>query len=482
MPAVGTFDGDNLMSPEQSVAKTRLERDSLGEIEVPAHRYWGAQTQRSLLHFSIGEDLMPSEVILALALLKKAAALANRELGKLPEEEAGLIIKAAEEIIEGKLDGNFPLHVWMTGSGTQCHANVNEVISNRAIELAGGVLGSKDPIHPNDHVNMSQSTNDIFPSAMYVAAATAIRARLIPKVGKLRDALKEKAESWADLVKIGRTHMMDGVPLTLGQEFSGYVGMLDDNLERIEAALPGLYRLAIGGTAVGTGLNAPKGFGDLAARHLAGLAGLPFVSAANKFSVIGAHDALIMASAVLKTLAASLYKIANDLRLLVSGPRAGLHELDFPANEPGSTIMPGKVNPTQCEALSMVAVQVMGYDAAVTFGGAGGYLELNVYKPLMIFNVMQSIKLLADSCHNFADYFVAGLKPDRETLDACLHRSLMLVTSLSPVIDFDRAAKIAQLAGAQGLTLKEAALRLGYLSAEDFDRLVDPFKMAHPTD
>jgi fumarate hydratase class II len=370
----------------------------------------------------------------------------------------------------------------MTGSGTQSHANVNEVIANRAIELAGGVLGSKDPIHPNDHVNMSQSTNDIFPSAMHLAAATAIRERLLPQVGKLRDALEEKAENWADLVKIGRTHLMDGVPLTLGQEFSGYVGMLDDNLERIQGALPGLYRLAIGGTAVGTGLNAPQGFGDLAARHLAEFTGLPFVSAANKFSVMGAHDALIMASAVLKTLAASLYKIANDLRLLGSGPRAGLHELDFPANEPGSTIMPGKVNPTQCEALAMVAVQVMGYDAAVTFGGAGGYLELNVYKPLMIFNVLQSIKMLSDSCHNFTDFFVVGLEPDKERLNAHLHRSLMLVTPLAPVIGFDRAAQIALLARAKGLTLKEAALKLGYLSAEDFDRLVDPYKMAHPTD
>ncbi len=469
------------MGPEP-VGKTRRERDSLGEIDVPASRYWGAQTQRSLLHFSIGEDLMPLEVIRALALLKKAAALANLELGQLPEDKAGLIIKAAEEVFEGKLDGNFPLHVWMTGSGTQSHANVNEVIANRAIELAGGVLGSKDPIHPNDHVNMSQSTNDIFPSAMHLAAATAIRERLLPQVGKLRDALQEKAENWADLVKIGRTHLMDGVPLTLGQEFSGYVGMLDDNLERIQGALPGLYRLAIGGTAVGTGLNAPKGFGDLAARHLAELTGLPLVSAANKFSVMGAHDALIMASAVLKTLAASLYKIANDLRLLGSGPRAGLHELDFPANEPGSTIMPGKVNPTQCEALAMVAVQVMGYDAAVTFGGAGGYLELNVYKPLMIFNVLQSIKLLSDSCHNFTDFFVVGLEPDKERLNAYLHRSLMLVTPLAPVIGFDRAAQIALLANAQGLTLKEAALKLGYLSAEDFDRLVDPYKMAHPTD
>ncbi len=466
------------MGPEQG--KTRKESDSLGEIDVPANRYWGAGTQRSLLHFAIGDDLMPPEVIRALALVKKAAALANRELGRLPEDKAGLILRAVEEVLEGKLNGNFPLHVWMTGSGSQCNMNVNEVIANRAIELAGGVLGSKEPVHPNDHVNLSQSSNDVFPAAMHLAAATAIHERLLPTVRKLRDALDEKARSWADLVKIGRTHLMDAIPLTLGQEFSGYVGMLDDNLERIQGALPGLYRLALGGTAVGTGLNAPRGFGALAVKHLADLTGLPFVPAPNKFTVMAAHDALVMVSAVLKTLAVSLYKIANDIRLLASGPRAGLHELELPANEPGSTIMPGKVNPTQCEALAMVAVQVMGYDAAVAFAGAGGYLELNVYKPLLIFNVIQSIKMLADSCNNFTDFLVVGLKADREQIDAYLHRSLMLVTALSPVIGYDKAARIAHLAQAQGLTLKEAALKLGYLSAEDFDRLVDPYKMAYP--
>ena len=458
----------------------RWESDSLGKIEVPANRYWGAGTQRSLLHFAIGEDVMPIEVIRALALIKKAAALANQELGRLPEDKARLIIRAAEEVLDGKLDDNFPLHVWMTGSGSQCNMNVNEVIANRAIELAGGVLGSKEPIHPNDHVNMSQSTNDAFPTAMHLAAAIAIQERLIPKVKKLRDALNEKAKSWKDVVKIGRTHLMDAVPLTLEQEFSGYVGMLDDNLERIQGVLPGLYRLALGGTAVGTGLNAPKGFGDLAVKRLAELTGLPLVPAANKFAVMGAHDDFVMASAVLKTLAVSLYKIANDIRLLGSGPRAGLHELELPANEPGSTIMPGKVNPTQCEALTMVAVQVMGYDAAVAFAGAGGYLELNIYKPLLIFNVIQSIKLLADSCNSFTDFLVAGLKADKEQIDAYLHRSLMLVTALTPVIGYDRAARIAHLAGDQGLTLREAALKLGYLSAEDFDRLVDPLKMAYP--
>ncbi|MFA4904070.1 MAG: class II fumarate hydratase [Desulfobaccales bacterium] len=466
------------MGPEEE--KTRRESDSLGEIEVPANRYWGAQTQRAITYFSIGDDVMPQEVISALAVIKKAAALANYELGKLPHDKAGFILRAAEEVIEGKLEGNFPIHVWISGSGTQCNMNVNEVIGNRAIELAGGVLGSKDPIHPNDHVNMSQSTNDVFPAAMYVAAATALQARLIPKVQKLRDALDEKAQSWAELVKIGRTHLMDAVPLTLGQEFSGYVGLLDNHLESIRLALPGLYRLPLGGTAVGTGLHAPKGFGDLAIQHLADLTGLPLVPAPNKFTALGAHDALIMASSVLKTLAVSLYKIANDIRLLASGPRAGLNELHLPANEPGSSIMPGKINPTQCEALAMVAVQVMGYDAAVTFGGAGGYLELNVYKPLLIFNVIQSIKILADSCHNFNDFLVVGLKPNYEQIDAYLHRSLMLVTALSPAIGYDRAAQIAHLAKDEGLTLKEAALRLGYISAEEFDRLVDPYKMAYP--
>jgi fumarate hydratase class II len=458
----------------------RQERDSLGEIAVPANRYWGAQTQRAITYFTIGEDMMPQEVIQALAFIKKAAAKANLELGKLPEEKAQLITQAAEEVIDGKLKGNFPIHVWISGSGTQCNMNVNEVIANRAIELAGGVLGSKDPIHPNDHVNMSQSTNDVFPTAMYIAAATGIKARLIPQVKKLRDALDEKAQSWADLVKIGRTHLMDAVPLTLGQEFSGYVGMLDDNLARIHLALTGLYRLAIGGTAVGTGLHTPKGFGDLVIKHLADLTGLSVVPAPNKFAALGAHDALIMASAALKTLAVALFKIANDIRLLASGPRAGLNELHLPANEPGSSIMPGKINPTQCEALAMVAVQVMGYDAAVTFGGAGGYLELNVYKPLLIFNVIQSIKILADGCHNFTDFLVVGLKPNYEQIDTYLHRSLMLVTALSPVIGYDKAAQIAHLAKDEGLTLKEAALKLGYISSEDFNRLVDPYKMAYP--
>jgi fumarate hydratase class II len=468
------------MNPEQG--ETRQEWDSLGEIDIPAQRYWGAGTQRSLRHFAIGTDLMPPEVIRALAQVKKAAALANRDLGRLPADKAALIIQAAEEVIEGKLDGNFPLRVWMTGSGTQCNMNVNEVIANQAIELAGGVLGSKDPIHPHDHVNMSQSSNDAFPTAMHLAALEGIEERLKPAVRQLRRALDEKAKGWADIVKIGRTHLMDAVPLTLGQEFSGYVGMLDHNLERIEMAMSGLYQVPLGGTAVGTGLNAPQGFGEVAIKHLAKLSGLPLAPAPNKFALFGAHDALVWVSAGLKTLAGSLYKIANDIRLLGSGPRAGLQELVLPTNEPGSTMMPGKVNPTQCEALAMVAVQVMGYDAAVALAGAGGYLELNVYKPLMIFNVMQSIRLLADSCHNFAYYLVVGLKPNKEQIEAHLRRSLMLVTALAPVIGYDRAARIAHLALDREVTLKEAALQLGYLSAEDFDRLVDPAKMARPGD
>ena len=466
------------MNPEQD--ETRQEWDSLGEIDIPAQRYWGAGTQRSLRHFAIGTDLMPPEVIRALAQVKKAAALANRDLGRLPADKAALIIQAAEEVIEGKLDDNFPLRVWMTGSGSQCNMNVNEVIANRAIELAGGVLGSKDPIHPNDHVNMSQSSNDAFPTAMHLAALEGIEERLKPAVKNLRRALDEKAQSWADIVKIGRTHLMDAVPLTLGQEFSGYVGMLDDNLERIGMALTGLYRVPLGGTAVGTGLNAPRGFGEVAIKHLGELTGLSLEPAPNKFALFGAHDALVWVSAGLKTLAGSLYKIANDIRLLGSGPRAGLHELALPANEPGSTMMPGKVNPTQCEALAMVAVQVMGYDAAVALAGAGGYLELNVYKPLLIFNVMQSIRLLADGCHSFTNYLVVGLKPDKQQIEAHMRRSLMLVTALAPVIGYDQAARIAHLALDRELTLKEAALQLGYLSAEDFDRLVDPAKMVHP--
>ena len=458
----------------------RLERDSMGTVWVPAERYWGAQTQRSLGHFNIGEDNMPVEVINALAIVKKAAAMANRELGKLPDDLAGLIIRAADEIIEGGLSGNFPLKVWMSGSGTQCNMNVNEVISNRAIQLSGGVMGTRSPVHPNDHVNMSQSTNDVFPTAMHIAAAMGAGKNLIPAVRRLRDALDEKAGVWAHIAKIGRTHMMDAVPLTVGQEFSGFVGMLDDNLERISATLPGLYRLAIGGTAVGTGLNAPRDFARKTSGHIATMTGLPFVSAANKFAVQGAHDALVMLSGTLKTVAVSLYKIANDIRLLGSGPRCGLQELTIPPNEPGSSIMPGKVNPTQCEAMTMAAVQVMGYDAAVGFAGAGGYLEMNVYKPLIIFNVMQSIRLISDSCASFTQFLVLGMELNERQVKDYVSRSLMLVTALVPVIGYDKASEIARLANNEGLTLKKAALELGYISEQEFDRIVDASKMIHP--
>ncbi len=464
----------------QPCSQTRQETDSMGAIAVPSDRYWGAQTQRSIRYFSIGQDKMPLEVVQAIAVTKKASALANAALGKLPQEKAELIGQAADEIIGGQLNDHFPLHVWMTGSGTQCNMNVNEVIANRAIELAGGVLGSKTPIHPNDHVNMSQSSNDVFPTAMHIAAAQALTHTLRPAVTQLRNALDEKAQAWANIVKIGRTHLQDAVPLTLGQEFSGYVGMLDDNLRRIEGALPDLYELALGGTALGTGLNAGPGFAEAAAEQIAAIAGLPFVTAPNKFTVMGAHDAMVMASGVLKTLAVSLYKIANDIRLLSCGPRAGFAELHLPENEPGSSIMPGKVNPTQCEALAMVAVQVMGYDAAVAFAGASGYLEMNVYKPMMIFNLLQSARLMADSCHNFTEFLVAGMTPNHRKIAQYVEQSLMLVTALSPAIGYDKAAQIAHHAFEHDLTLRAAALALGQVSEAEFDRLINPHAMTHP--
>ncbi|MFQ4137600.1 class II fumarate hydratase [Nodosilinea sp. PGN35] len=459
---------------------SRQETDSMGAIAVPSDRYWGAQTQRSIRYFSIGQDKMPLEVVQAIAVTKKASALANADLGKLPSDKAALIVRAAEEVISGTLDDHFPLHVWMTGSGTQCNMNVNEVIANRAIELAGGVLGSKTPIHPNDHVNMSQSSNDVFPTAMHIAGAQMLTQRLIPAVAELRQALETKAQDWADIVKIGRTHLQDAVPLTLGQEFSGYGGMLADNLKRIEGSLPGLYELALGGTAVGTGLNAGPGFAEAAAQHIAAITGLPFVSAPNKFTVMGAHDAVVMASGVLKTLAVSLYKIANDIRLLSCGPRAGLAELHLPENEPGSSIMPGKVNPTQCEALAMVAVQVMGYDAAVAFAGASGHLEMNVYKPMMIFNLLQSARLMADSCRNFTEFLVVGMTPNRVQIAQYVERSLMLVTALSPAIGYDKASQIAHYAFEHDLTLREAALALGYVSEAEYDQMIDPRRMTQP--
>jgi fumarate hydratase, class II len=458
----------------------RRETDSLGEVEVPADKLWGAQTQRSLEHFSIGQDLMPREMIEAYAILKKATANANHQGGRLDDKTHDLIVEAADEILAGQHHDMFPLHVWMTGSGTQFNMNVNEVIANRTSQLAGTPLGSKRPVHPNDHVNMSQSSNDTFPSAMYIAAALGVTRRLAPAVRALQDAIAAKAEEWKDIVKIGRTHMQDATPITLGQEWSGYAGMLADDLERIGDALKGVYRLALGGTAVGTGINAAPGFAEAAAAEIAGLTGLPFVSAANKFAVQGAHDALVQLSGTLRTLAASLYKIANDIRLLSCGPRAGFAELLIPANEPGSSIMPGKVNPTQAEALTMIAVQVMGNDVAVGFAGAGGYLEMNVYKPLIIHNLMHSITILSDGCANFRRFLVEGTRPNLGKIREYLDRSLMLVTALAPVIGYDRASQIAHHAMDHDLTLKEAALGLGYVSEAEFDRVVDPAKMVHP--
>nr|MBA3363120.1 class II fumarate hydratase [Actinomycetota bacterium] len=445
-----------------------------------ADRYWGAQTQRSLHHFSIGDpaaDRMPMEVVRALALLKKAAAMVNADLGLLDRNLADLIVAAADEILDGSLDDHFPLFVWQTGSGTQTNMNVNEVISNRAIELGGGETGSKVPIHPNDHVNMSQSSNDTFPTAMHIAAAQQFLERVLPAVRALRDALDAKAIAWADIVKIGRTHLQDAVPLTLGQEFSGYVAQLDDDIERIEQTLPHLYELAIGGTAVGTGLNAPEGFGDACAAKIAELSDLPFVQASNLFAALAANDAIVHTSGALATLAASLMKIANDIRLLGSGPRAGIGELLLPENEPGSSIMPGKVNPTQSEAMTMVVTQVFGNDTAIKVAGSQGNFELNVFKPVMIRNLLHSTRLLADVCGTFREFCVEGLEPNRERIEELLHRSLMLVTALAPKIGYDKAAEIAKKAHREGTTLKEAALALGYLTEEEYDDIVVPEKM-----
>jgi fumarate hydratase, class II len=458
----------------------RVETDSLGKVEVPAEKLWGAQTQRSLEHFSIGKDLIPREMITAYAILKKAAAVANHAGGRLEQRVHDLIVQVCDEILAGQHHDMFPLHVWMTGSGTQFNMNVNEVISNRCCQLAGTALGSKTPVHPNDHVNMSQSSNDSFPSAMYIAAALNTSGRLVPAVTALRDSIAGKSRDWDGIVKIGRTHMQDATPITLGQEWSGYAGMLTDGLERIEDALKGVYRLALGGTAVGTGINAAPGFDTDSARQIAVLTALPFVSAPNKFTVQGAHDALVHLSGTLRTLGASLYKIANDIRLMSCGPRAGFAELHIPENEPGSSIMPGKVNPTQAEALTMIAVQVMANDVAVGFGGAGGYLEMNVYKPLIIFNVTQSITLLTDGCTNFRRFLVEGTQPNLKKIREYLERSLMLVTALSPVIGYDKASRIAHYAMDNDLTLKEAALKLGFVDAVEFDRIVDPAKMVKP--
>jgi fumarate hydratase class II len=461
-------------------AATRVESDSMGQIDVPADRYWGAQTQRSLHHFSIGDDHMPVEVVRAFGILKKAAALVNAESGRVPTDRADLIVAAADEVIDGTLDDHFPLYVWQTGSGTQSNMNANEVISNRAIEMAGGELGSKKPVHPNDDVNMSQSSNDTFPTAMHIAVATALVHRLLPSVEALRDALARRAAEFEDIVKIGRTHLQDAVPLTLGQEFSGYVAQLEADLQRIEQTLPGLYELAIGGTAVGTGLNAPADFGERAAAKIAELTGLPFVSAPNKFAALAAHDAMVFAHGAVRTLAVSLMKIANDIRWLGSGPRSGLGELELPENEPGSSIMPGKVNPTQSEAMTMVCVQVFGNDVAITVAGSQGNFELNVFKPVMVRNFLHSVSILADACRTFREFCVEGLQPNRERISDLVDRSLMLVTALSPKLGYDKAAEIAKKAHHEGTTLKEAALSLGYLTEAEFDELLRPERMVGP--
>jgi len=462
------------------MSNVRIESDTMGEIEVPADRYWGAQTERSLHHFAIARDTMPPAVVRAFGILKLASARVNHALGKLSAEKAELIERAAREVADGTLMAEFPLRIWQTGSGTQTNMNVNEVISNRAIEIAGGERGSKTPVHPNDDVNMSQSSNDTFPTAMHIAAASDIVERLIPAVKDLREALAVKAEAYADVVKIGRTHLMDAVPLTLGQEFSGYVAQLDADLRNLHAVLPGIYELAAGGTAVGTGLNTHPEFGERVAKEIADLTGLPFVTAPNKFAALAAHDALVFAHGAIKTLAVSLTKIADDMRWLGSGPRSGLAELRLPENEPGSSIMPGKVNPTQSEAMIMVAIQVMGNDTAVSLAGSRGNLELNVCKPVIIHNVCHSIDLLTDACHRFREFCVEGLEPDYEQIEHHLNNSLMLVTALNPLIGYDKAAQVAKKAHKERTTLRESALALGFLTAEEFDRAIDPAAMTHP--
>ena len=465
---------------KEKTAQFRVETDSMGAIEVPADHYWGAQTQRSLVHFAIGHDVMPRELIRAFGILKKAAALVNEELGLLEPDKARLIVQAAQEVTDGRLDGEFPLRVWQTGSGTQTNMNANEVISNRAIEIAGGQMGSKTPIHPNDHVNRSQSSNDTFPTAMHIAAAEQMNHRLIPMLKKVRDALAAKANEFKDIVKIGRTHLMDAVPLTLGQEFPGYVAQLDEDLERIDHCLKDIYKLAIGGTAVGTGLNTHPRFAELAAARIASETKLPFVSAPNKFAYLAAHDALVAASGVIRTAACSLMKIANDIRWLGSGPRCGLAELNLPENEPGSSIMPGKVNPTQCEAMTMVCVQVIGNDTAVAMAGSQGNFELNVFKPVIIYNLLHSIELLSDACSSMTDHMIAGITPNLPQIKHYLDNSLMLVTALSPHIGYDKAARIAHKAHEENKTLRQACVELGYLGGDEFDKLVCPGDMIGP--
>jgi len=458
----------------------RMEKDTMGEIAVPDDRYWGAQTERSRQNFKIGGERFPRSLIRALGILKKAAALTNQELGLLSQDKAELIARAADEVIDGSLDDHFPLVVWQTGSGTQTNMNANEVIANRAIELAGGRIGSKSPIHPNDDVNKAQSSNDTFPTAMHIAAADEVTQRLLPAIRGLRDTLRRKSDAFADIIKIGRTHLMDAVPLTLGQEFSGYTQQLTNNIARIESALPFVYELALGGTAVGTGLNTHPDFAGRAAARIAGITGLPFVSAPNKFEALAAHDALVSLHGALKTLAASLLKIANDIRWMGSGPRAGLGELSLPENEPGSSIMPGKVNPTQCEAMTMVCAQVLGNDVAVNVAGSSGNFELNVFKPVIIHNVLQSVRLLADACESFDAHCAAGMTANREIIELHMTRSLMLVTALNPHVGYDNAAKIAKKAHAENTTLREAAIELGLLTAEQFDSWVRPNDMLGP--
>ena len=460
--------------------KTRQETDSMGAIEVPSDRYYGAQTARSLIHFDIGDDTKPRELVRALGVLKKACALVNQDLGKLPADKSTLIAQAADEVIAGHLDDHFPLRIWQTGSGTQSNMNANEVISNRAIEIAGGEMGSKTPVHPNDHVNMSQSSNDTFPTAMSIAAAEVVVHNLLPAVRELRDTLDAKAKAFADIVKIGRTHLQDATPITLGQEFSGYVALLDADLSRIEATRPGVMSLGIGGTAVGTGLNSHPEFGDRAAKTIADLTGLPFTSNPNKFAALSAHDEFVFASGALKTLACSLMKIANDIRWLASGPRCGLGELTIPENEPGSSIMPGKVNPTQSEAMTMVCCQVMGNDAAIGFAGSQGNFELNVFKPVIIHNFLHSVRLLSDACHSFTHHCAAGIEPNMERINHYVQDSLMLVTALNPHIGYDKAAQIAKKAHQEKSSLREAAIASGQLTAEQFDQWVNPEAMTRP--
>jgi fumarate hydratase class II len=467
-------------SLEFDPAVSRLESDSMGQIPVPRDRYYGAQTARSLIHFHIGFDVLPREMIKALGILKKACALANCDLGKLSREKCDLITQAADEVIAGRLDDHFPLRVWQTGSGTQSNMNTNEVISNRAIEIAGGEMGSKKPIHPNDDVNMSQSSNDTFPTAMSIAAASVVVENLLPSVRALRDTLDAKAKEFADIVKIGRTHLQDATPLTLGQEFSGYVTLLDNCLRDIEKSLTGLYELAVGGTAVGTGLNSHPEFGERAAAHIAALTGLPFVSAPNKFTSLSSHNEFVIASGALKALAAAVMKIGNDIRWLASGPRCGLGELTIPENEPGSSIMPGKVNPTQSEAITMIAVQVMGNDTAIGIAASQGNFELNVFKPVIVHNFLHSVRLLTDGCRSFREHCAEGIEPNRERIDHYVSNSLMLVTALNPHIGYDKAAQIAKKAHKEKTSLREAALALGFLTGEEFDRWVVASEMTHP--